>query len=159
MVRIPLAVMAVAAVAAFCWAVARNNPSTSPVGQFLPKCLLHSATGLHCTGCGLTRSAHAWMNGDWEQGLAYHTLSVVVLPLLGWLLVRGLWRWVWADPAGPPPPPRGRWPRWLTYSLVGLMFAFTAARNIPVHPLTLLAPHEVARPTPDGTPPADPPAE
>jgi hypothetical protein len=150
--------MALTAVVALCWAVAGNNPSTSQFGQFLPKCLLHSSTGLHCTGCGLTRSVHAWLNGDWQQGLAYHTLSFFVLPLLAWLLVRGLWRWVWADPTVPPPP-RRRLPGWLTWTFVVTLIAFSILRNIPVFPLTLLAPHEVARPTPEEPPPADPPAE
>jgi hypothetical protein len=104
--------------------------------SFYPKCQFHHLTGLHCMGCGLTRSAHSLLNGRLLQSAAYHPLGPV---LAAWLLAelgrRGLARW-----RGRPDPGwwfRGDWVPWL---LAGLA-VFMLLRNLPWWPLTLLAPH------------------
>lgn len=125
-----------------------------PTGMsFYPKCLLFQTTGLHCTGCGLTRAAHAALNGRMTEAVSQNALVFVVVPWLLAIFLRRLWRYLWQAPT----PPVRRWPKWLTYTLIGLLFAFTVARNIPVYPLTLLAPHELAQRTPEEPSPADPP--
>jgi hypothetical protein len=146
--------MAVAGVAVLCWLVSQHHPNKV---SFLPQCLFHAVTGLHCIGCGLTRAMHAWLNGDWEQGLAYHPLSVVLIPYLTWCLLSGLWRWAW----GGVPKRSSNTPlrRKITWVFVSVLVAFWVVRNIPVYPLTLLAPHELVRAAPDEPSPADPPAE
>ena len=137
LVRGSLAGMALAGVAVVLWVVARFSPSEY---TFFPKCLFYAVTGWHCIGCGLTRSAHSWLNGDVSQGLAWHSLSFIIFPYLAWNALLALWRWVWG-----PNPNRRRWmaPPWLLWTFVWLLFGFWIARNIPVEPFTLLAPHEL----------------
>jgi hypothetical protein len=112
--------------------------------SFLPKCWLHSFTGLHCPGCGLTRSLHALLNGQVVQALAYHPLALLVLPYLFVVVTRGLWEWAWGTPPRPARPRRT--PRWLAVTFAVLVVAFAVARNIPAYPFTLLAPHDLAPP-------------
>lgn len=107
--------------------------------SYYPRCHLHTLTGLHCPGCGTTRALHAALNGRLLQSLAYNALVVVVLPVVGWALVRSLRAWVADRPA---PPLTRRVDRWL-WALAGLMVAFAVARNLPWFPFTVLAPHEI----------------
>ena len=138
MIRLGVLAVLVALAAGGVSYVALVPPSES---SFLPKCWLYSYTGLHCPGCGLTRSLHALCNGQIVQALAYHPLSLLVLPYLFVVLTRGLWEWAWGTP---PRPARRRTPRWATVTFVVLVVAFSVARNIPVYPFTLLAPHELS---------------
>ena len=137
LVRGSLALLALAGAAAVLWAVATFNPTES---DYFPKCQFHAVTGWHCVGCGLTRSAHSWLNGDVPQALAWHPLSFIIFPYLAYHVAVGLWRWLWG-----PRPNRRRWmaPGWLMWSFAGLLIAFWIARNIPVEPFTYLAPHEL----------------
>ncbi len=109
--------------------------------SFYPKCQLHSLTGLHCPGCGLTRSVHAYLNGRFLQGLAYNPISWIVLPVLAMAVLRSLGSWAWG---GTSRKPRLRLPRWFPWVIAGALILFAILRNIPVYPLTLLAPHELA---------------
>ena len=140
LVRGSLAGMALAGVAVVLWVVAQHHPNGY---SFFPKCMFHAVTGWHCIGCGLTRSAHSWLNGDVPQALAYHPLSFILFPYLAWNALLGLWRWVWG-----PNPNRRRWraPWQVLYAFAALLVAFWIARNIPVEPFTHLAPHELAPP-------------
>jgi len=101
-----------------------------------PRCYLYWTTGLHCPGCGATRSVGALVRGDLPQAAAYNLLFVALLPFLAlWLLLRqlGLWTgWHWLCL---------RWPNWLIYTLLVVAIAFGIARNLPLEPFSLLAPH------------------
>jgi hypothetical protein len=108
-----------------------------------PKCMLHQTTGLHCPGCGLTRSVHAALNGRFEQAFAYNALAVVILPYLGVSLVRSLWSWLWGTPLRPSRLPAGV-RKWMPLTIGVVMCLFWVLRNIPVYPFTLLAPHEIS---------------
>lgn len=133
-----LSILAVLAVGVSLF-VATNHPNTY---VYFPKCQLHSLTGLHCPGCGLTRSVHALLNGDVSQATAYNVLWPVVLPLLAFSFGRSLWSWAWG--AEPRRSERKKWmPTWTPYLLMALLLVFSIARNIPYHPFTLLAPHEL----------------
>lgn len=121
------------------WILATQHPSTY---VYFPKCQLHSLTGLHCPGCGLTRSVHALLNGEVRQALAYNVLWPIALPLIAFTFGKSLWSWAW----GEPPRRTARKPRlptWAPYVLMAVLLAFSIARNIPYHPFTLLAPHEL----------------
>lgn len=102
---------------------------------FLPRCLLHELTGLHCSGCGSQRAIHSLFAGDVTAAFGYNALLVLALPFLlyaglrtagegwfGWRLPRVPLRasTVWAVLAG--------------------ILLFTVARNLPVPPFTRLAP-------------------
>lgn len=114
--------------------------------SWYPKCTLYTQTGLHCPGCGLTRAVHAALNGQVMEAVSQNVLVFLVVPWLLLMIGRGLWRFLWKSP---PLRSRFRWPKWLGYAVITLLLAFTVARNIPVYPLTLLAPHELtATPVP-----------
>ena len=101
---------------------------------FYPKCQLHTLSGLHCPGCGATRAVHAALNGRVLQALAYNALPLVVLPMAGILFVRMRRRRLQNQAAD-----SNVWP-WVigaTFLLFGIL------RNLPWHPFTLLAPHDI----------------
>jgi hypothetical protein len=107
--------------------------------SWYPGCQLYTFTGLHCPGCGTTRAVHALLNGRLAQALAYNPLAFIILPVVSWSIVRSLWTSrrpsTQTDDA-----PRNRLLPWLLGA--GLLL-YAVLRNIPVHPFTLLAPHEV----------------
>ena len=96
------------------------------------------ALGLHCMGCGLTRSAHSLLTGRPLQALAYNLFGPLAVLWLGWEAARRAWAWV----RGRPDPGwwvRGDWMPWL----IALMCGYMLLRNLPWWPFTLLAPHEL----------------
>jgi len=103
-----------------------------------PRCQLHSITGLHCPGCGPTRALHAALNGHFLQALAYNSLAIVVLPVVGRSLLGSLWSWFRNQPVQVT-----RSSTKTTFFVVALFVAYGVLRNVPVFPLTLLAPHEL----------------
>jgi Protein of unknown function (DUF2752) len=111
--------------------------------SWYPKCQLHSITGLHCPGCGLTRSVHSILNGEFRQALAYNALWPLVLPVIAIALIRSFWSWAWGDSVERSKPTTRLMPRWTPHVLIVLLVTFAIARNIPYHPFTLLAPHEL----------------
>lgn len=91
---------------------------------WLPPCLFNSLTGLLCTGCGITRAAHALAHGNLAQAMAMNPLAVLALPTAGM---------VWANEGL-------RRPDWLEAKVkalrdarlwAGVILAFTVARNLP----------------------------
>jgi Protein of unknown function (DUF2752) len=115
--------------------VATNPPTDS---SYYPKCLSYQITSIHCPGCGSTRALHALLNLQFEQAVAYNVVMVALLPLGIFVFLRSLWHR--AQGTTPDRLPGFVWfPRILTVVLI----AFWILRNIPVYPLTLLAPHEL----------------
>ena len=91
----------------------------------LPPCPLHEFTGLWCPGCGSTRALHQLLHGHLAPAFRFNPLAISLLPLVGYLAVR-----------------QGRVtmkPVWI-WTLFGVIVCFGILRNIPVYPLTLLAP-------------------
>lgn len=93
--------------------------------MFLPRCPLHTLTGLYCPGCGSTRAMHQLAQGHLAAAFGLNPLAVCAIPLLGYLALRDraitlrpIWIWV----------------------LAGMICAFGILRNIPAYPFTLLAP-------------------
>jgi hypothetical protein len=98
------------------------NPVTT---RFYPPCLFHELTGFWCPGCGTTRALHQLLHGNLAAAFRFNALSMAMLPVAGYLIVRGdastlkpTWIWV----------------------LLALIVAFAVLRNIPIYPCTLLAP-------------------
>jgi hypothetical protein len=147
MVRLGLlVVLATLSAGALCYVAAVPPDDNSPY----PKCQLHSLTGLHCPGCGMTRSLHSILNGQFLQAMAYNLLSPILLPFLAITAVRSLWAWAWGEKRSP----RRRWlPSWMPLVIGTVLLTFAVVRNIPVYPFTLLAPHEL----PVATAPPDQP--
>ena len=98
-------------------------------GGHYPFCPFHAVTGLWCPGCGTLRGLHRVLTGHVGSGIGMNPLMVAVLPLLAW---------AWLGWAGLVRPPRvsGR----VVAAMAVVVTAFTVLRNIPVSPLTALAP-------------------
>lgn len=103
---------------------------------WLPGCLFHEFTGLHCPGCGMTRAAHASLHGRFAEAFRFNPVGMMLLPFAAVGLGLETLGWI----RGNPMPVRlnvgvrGAW------GIVGIVFAFWILRNIPVWPLTMLAP-------------------
>src|SRR4029078_6924055 len=50
-----------------------------PHGLHLPICFLHSATGIPCPGCGLTRSMSCAAHGMLRESWGYHPFGIPFL--------------------------------------------------------------------------------
>ncbi|AWM35815.1 DUF2752 domain-containing protein [Gemmata obscuriglobus] len=98
-----------------------------PTGNaWYPKCTLHSATGLHCPGCGTTRAAHALLNGHIGQAIAYNAIVFLIFPLLpvlqfGARRIQRVTMW---------------------FALTAILL-FGVLRNVPAEPFSRLAPHQL----------------
>ncbi|MEW6303985.1 MAG: DUF2752 domain-containing protein [Verrucomicrobiota bacterium] len=93
---------------------------------FYPQCVLHRATGLACPGCGCLRALHQLSHGNVPGAFAHNPLLVVLLPVLGWLAVRG---WL-AEALGRQPPHAPMHPAW-GWALFATTVVFAVARNLP----------------------------
>lgn len=112
--------------------------ATPGEGSLLPPCMFHKVTGLHCAGCGITRACHALMHLRVGEAFRMNPLLVAALPLvLAAVLIEGA-AWVVGEGYRGP---RVRLPRWGYGILIGTILAYWVLRNVPVWPLTLLAPH------------------
>lgn len=111
----------------------QNGPDGVP---WLPSCLFHKLTGLHCPGCGMTRAAHAMFHGDIAGAFRFNPVGMVLLPVA--LVGVGLEVIGWARVK--PFPYRLRTSPRVAWSIAILVIAFTIFRNLPWWPFTLLAP-------------------
>ena len=113
------------AIAAAAVYVAANDPMGP--GVHFPACPLYQATGLWCPGCGLTRAAHALLNGRIGAAFGYNLLFPLFFGAFafGWLawLRRSLGRAVIVPVAKLPP--------WTAYALGAFVLAFAVVRNLP----------------------------
>ena len=107
-----------------------------PHARWLPGCLFHRLTGLHCPGCGMTRASHALLHGHLAAAFRFNPLGMILLPMALVGVGFDLLAWVRGKPLALAPRIGGRW-AWL---VVFLIFGFWILRNIPVWPCTLLAP-------------------
>jgi hypothetical protein len=107
-------------------------------GSIYPPCPFRWATGLHCPGCGTGRGMHAALHGRFAQFAAYNIAAVIAAPFL---LLSGLRVWYYAM-RGQPCPSR-TFPRGAIWALLLAMLLYWLLRNVPVYPLSLLAPHEI----------------
>lgn len=101
----------------------------------VPPCPFHAATGLWCPGCGLTRATNAFLHGHVMAGFGYNLFTPVLFALIGWSWLAWAGRAVGRPIREPAAVPKKYW--------VGVIVAvavFTVARNIPIAPLSALAP-------------------
>jgi len=73
-----------------------------------PGCIFRKLTGIECPGCGMTRGAHAILNGRIAEGFAFNPVGMILLPIA--LLAIGIEviGWVREKPL-PFRIPTGRW--------------------------------------------------
>jgi hypothetical protein len=150
LVRGALVVLAVSGLVAVLVVVGVFPPTAN---SWYPKCMSYQVAGIHCPGCGMTRAVHFALNGRLLEALSQNALVFIVVPYLLVVFLRGLWDYLWQNPSSPK---WFRWPKWVTYTLLAVLLAFSVARNIPVEPFTLLAPHELpSESEPAPAPPTD----
>ena len=106
-----------------------RNPGTYPICPFL------GLTGYHCPGCGTLRALHQLLHGDVIAALGYNPLTVVSLPVIAHSFTDGALR-AFRIAA----PPRVLIPHQFIWALFVGILAFWLLRNVPVDPLTVLAP-------------------
>ncbi len=98
--------------------------------------MLHDLTGLNCPGCGMTRAAHATLQGRLVDAFRFNPVGMILLPVVSVGLGIEVLNWTLKKPL-----PfrlkisaRGGW------ILVAVIIGFGILRNIPLWPFTLLAP-------------------
>jgi Protein of unknown function (DUF2752) len=105
---------------------------------WLPGCFFKRITGLNCPGCGMTRAAYATLHGHFAAAFRYNPVGMVLLPLALLGVAIELLGWIRARPLGHRLSVGVRGAKWIAW----LMVSFWILRNIPLWPLTLLAPPE-----------------
>ena len=118
-----------AAGAGACLYVALVDPNTSSA---YPQCPLRAMTGWDCAGCGGLRATHALLTGDLPRAVDHNLLVVLLAPLA----IYGIVQVVLAQRGRKLPAIRYR--GWMTPVIVGLLFAFSVARNFDWGPFTYL---------------------
>ena len=97
-----------------------------------PPCPFLFLTGCYCPGCGALRALHRLLHGDLAGALGYNAMAVMMLPALGLV---GFSRAV-----GRPLLTGFEFPHRLAWALLAAIVLFFVLRNVPVYPLTVLAP-------------------
>lgn len=89
-----------------------------------PPCPFHLVTGCHCPGCGSLRAIHSLLHGHLAGAMAQNPLMVVSIPVVGVMLFSPAWIYK----------------RWVPWAAMIVLIVYGVIRNMPVWPLTLLAP-------------------
>jgi len=132
--RAAIVVVLVCLAAGVLTALHATDLSGGGAARFMPACLFHETTGLHCPICGATRATQAMLYGDLSAALNNNALYVLIgLPAAAAWVVWAGWPWLCGRPM-----PRLR--SWMIRTAAVLFFGFWVLRNVPVEPLTWLAP-------------------
>ncbi len=108
------------------------DPSTS---DFYPPCPFRALIGLYCPGCGTARALHELLHGHLVEAFGLNPLMVLMLPLLGYSLLSYASLRVRGSPL--PGIPASPFWGWLAFWVI---LAYWVLRNVPLYPLSLLAP-------------------
>ena len=106
-----------------------RNPGTYPICPFL------GLTGFHCPGCGTLRALHQLLHGNIIDALGYNPFTVLSLPFIAYSLADGAMRGFRVKGL-----PRFFVPHQYIWALFVGIVAFWLLRNVPIEPLTVLAP-------------------
>ncbi len=118
-----------AAGVAFLYAFDPRTPGLYPACPFL------SLTGCYCPGCGTLRALHMLLRGSVASALGYNVLTALSLPFIAYSYGAGAMRAFGLRAPGP----FFVHPVWI-WALLAAVVAFWVLRNVPVAPLTSLAP-------------------
>ncbi len=100
-----------------------------------PLCPFRAVTGLYCPGCGTLRAGNRLVHGRIGDAFGFNALAVLMLPVLIYAFTSSL-----LVAAGRPALPRPRIPAAWIWVFGFVALAFGVLRNIPIEPLTALAP-------------------
>jgi len=98
-------------------------------------CPFYVATGFHCAGCGTMRGLHVLLHGDVVGAVGFNPLTMLLLPVFAYPFLSNVRLLVQGRPL-----PKVALPGASIWVLLVVVLAFWVLRNIPVYPLTLLAP-------------------
>ena len=104
--------------------------------KLFPPCPFNKLTSFYCPGCGSLRATHQITHGNIFEAFKLNPLMLILMPFLAYsigrqccqvlfgkssaqVIIRPLWIWV----------------------LLGIILCYWLARNIPLEPFKLLAPH------------------
>ena len=116
-----------------------------PYASWLPGCLFHRVTNLHCPGCGMTRATLSILHGRWEDAIRFNTVGIILLPAtLALISLESIARYL-----DKPIPMIFRINGRSGWAIVWILLIFGIMRNIPCWPFLLLAPTQecAARPS------------
>ena len=119
LLAIPAAILLIAALVA----VYDMEPGNE-IQRYMPKCILHEWTGLHCPGCGGTRAVHTLLHDHPIKAMRY---NVLLFP--GAICALLIWKY-----------PKLQYNKTFAFSIAIVFVLFFILRNIPCYPFTLLAP-------------------
>ena len=108
---------------------------------FFPPCPFRYLTGWYCPGCGSLRALHQLLHGNIEAAWAMNPLAVVLLPFIAYGLLSEVVKY-WRGRGLPQPVLSGA----SIQALCAVIILFGIARNLPLHPLNLLAPGAMLHP-------------
>jgi len=103
--------------------------------HFYPRCPLFVMTGIYCPGCGALRAGHALLHGHLLTALDYNALLVVAAPFLAWALAAQAVQALTGRSI-----PIHRLSGAQSKAIMWLFIAFMVLRNLPLYPLSVLAP-------------------
>lgn len=100
-----------------------------------PICPFFGLTGWHCPGCGTLRALHQLLHGDIAAAFGFNAYTMLAVPAIVYSLSTDALR-----AYGLPAPPRLFIPAGWIWALLAAVAVFWILRNLPVEPLTILAP-------------------
>jgi len=103
--------------------------------HFYPRCPLYVMTGIYCPGCGALRAGHALLHGHLLTALDYNALLVLAAPFLAYALAAQAILALTGRRI-PIHALSGRESK----AIMWLFIAFMLLRNVPLYPLSVLAP-------------------
>lgn len=102
-----------------------------------PPCIFYELTGLYCVGCGSGRATAALLHGEIYAAFRLNPLMIILLPFVGYYLLKEYISFVFGRDVIPFPKIRSRW---VGIILLIIIVAFWVLRNIRIFPFSLLAP-------------------
>lgn len=117
---------------ASCGVLFLANPAA--VGLY-PPCPFFALTGFYCPGCGTLRGLHQLLHGNVVSALDFNPFMVVMLPFVSY----GIVSFILGGLTGRSLPRVFVPPFWIRALLVSVVL-FWVLRNVPIFPLSLLAP-------------------
>ncbi len=104
--------------------------------NLIPGCPIYMLTGLYCPGCGSGRALYSILHGHFLTALDYNPLFVILLPLIIYLAIQGYLKAVTGRNILPAVSITLNQAWYCTAAFI----IYAVIRNIPLYPLTYLAP-------------------
>jgi len=109
------------------------NPSEN---QLFPKCVFNSLTGYYCPGCGSQRAIHNLLHLDLAGVVTYNFLFLPAVLVIAYHYSHSLLnkKFGWKLP-------NILYKKYTPWIIFGIILLFWLLRNLPVYPLSVLAPN------------------